>query len=153
MPNTYTQIYIHLIFVVKNRQSLITSKFETELYKYITVIIRNEGHKLLAINGMPDHIHLLVNMKLFESISKLAQTIKASSTRWINFESKLKGKFNWQSGFAAFSYSKSQIDNVIKYIIIQKEHHRAKPFKEEYLNLLNKFEIDYNERYLFKTIE
>ena len=153
MPNTYTQIYIHLIFAVENRDCFISSKIETKLYKYITGIIRNEGHKLLAINGMPDHVHILVNMKPTDSISTLVQAIKSSSSRWLNFEGMLKNKFSWQSGFGAFSYSKSQVDGVIKYIMRQKEHHKMKPFREEYLDFLKKFNVEYNDEYLFNWID
>ncbi len=153
MPNTYTQIYIHAVFTVKNRECIIRTNWEIELYKYISGIVRNENHKLLAINGMQDHVHLFVNMKPVQSVSKLLQEIKASSSKWINERGFLRTKFYWQSGFGAFSYSKSDIDYVINYINTQKEHHRKKSFKDEYLEILREFEIDYNDKYLFEWID
>ena len=153
MANTFTQIYIQAVFTVENRYCLISEKWEGELYKYITGIVRNEGHKMLAGNGMSDHVHLFINMKPTQSISNLLQETKASSSKWINEKGILMGKFNWQSGYGAFSYSKSQIDKVMHYINSQKEHHRRKTFREEYLELLEEFEIKYNDKYLFKWVE
>ena len=153
MPNTYTQIYIHVVFTVEHRGCIISEKWENELYKYFTGIIKNEGHKMLAVNGMPNHVHLFFNMNPTQSISKLVQKLKASSSKWINQKKFLQGKFNWQKGFGAFSYSISQIDHVIKYISNQKEHHKRKSFREEYLEFLKAFEIQYDEKYLFKWIE
>jgi len=153
MPNTYTQIYIQAVFTVQNRDCLIHERWEDELYKYITGIVRNGNHKMLAINGMPDHVHLFINMKPAQSISKLLQEIKASSSKWINEKRFVHNKFNWQAGYGAFSYSKSDIDNVIKYINHQKNHHRKKTFREEYLDFLKTFDIEYCEKYLFKWIK
>ena len=152
MPNTYTQLYVQSVFTVQNRECLISSKWEDELYKYITGIVRNEGHKMLAVSGMPDHIHIFVNMQPVQAVSKLMQEVKCSSSKWINQKRFLRTRFNWQAGYGAFTYSKSQIDTVVKYVNRQKEHHRKKTFKEEYLEILNKFEIEYDEKYLFKWI-
>lgn len=153
MANTYTQIYIQTVFAVENRSCLIQPEWKDELYKYITGIVKNNGHKLIAINGMTDHIHIFIGMKPDQSVSDLLQDIKGGSLKWINEKGFMKGKFKWQSGFGAFSYSQSHIDTVVKYIQRQEEHHKQKTFKEEYMNLLNAFEIEHNEKYLFKWIE
>ena len=153
MANTYTQIHIQAVFAVRNRQSLIQNAWKNELYKYITGIIQNYGHKVLQINGMPDHIHILIGMRPNQSISELLQQIKKSSTDWINENNFLKQGFSWQSGYGAFSYTKSQIPTIIKYIQKQEEHHKKKSFQEEYLGSLNEYEIEYDERYIFKPID
>ena len=153
MPNTYSQIYIQIVFTVKGRENLIKKTNREELHKLITGIIKNRDQKLLSIFAMPDHVHLLVGMKPNISISDLVRDIKAGSSKFINDSKWVNGKFNWQEGFGAFSYSKSQIDNVIKYILNQEEHHKKETFKEEYFGFLNKFEIDYDEKYLFEWIE
>ena len=152
MANTYTQIYIQIVFTVKGRQNLIPKQHREELHKYITGIITKRNQKLLSIFAMSDHIHLLVGLKPDISISDLVRDIKAGSSKFISDNNWVKGKFSWQKGFGAFSYSKSQIDNVVKYILTQEEHHKKKSFKEEYLDFLKKFEIDYNEKYLFEWI-
>lgn len=145
---TFSQIYIHIIFAVKDRNNLIHSNWEEELFKYITGIIQNKGQKLLAINGMPNHIHVLIGMKPNCNLSDLVREIKKSSNIWVNEKNFTRYPFQWQEGFAAFSYSHSAIENVIKYIKNQKEHHKVKSFKEEYKEFLVKFEIDYDEKYL-----
>jgi putative transposase len=150
MPNTYTQIHLQFVFAVKYRNGLIHSSFKEELYQYISGIIKAHNHKLLAINGMPDHIHILVGMRPSQSASDLVQNIKANSSKWINEKKFLKVKFEWQEGYGAFSYSKSHVQNVIKYIQNQEKKHQVKSFNEEYLDFLNAFEIDYDERYVFK---
>ena len=137
MADTYTQIYIHIIFAVKGRSNLISSSWKNELYKYITGIITNEAQKLIAINGMPDHIHLLVGLKPTIALSNLVRDIKANSSRFVNEKSWIKGKFEWQHGFGAFSYSHSQLDTIINYINNQEEHHKKKTFKEEYISFLH----------------
>jgi len=152
MANTYTQIHIQFVFAVKYRASLIHSSWKDELYKYITGIIRNNNHKLISINGMPDHIHILIGIRPSQSISDLLKDIKSNSSKWINEKKLVKEKFEWQEGYGVFSYSKSQIKDVIAYIENQEEHHRKKSFLEEYLNFLNKFEIDYDEKYVFKEL-
>ena len=150
MANTYTQIHIQFVFAVKHRKGIIHNSFKDDLYKYITSIIQTHNHKLLAVNGMPDHIHILIGMRPTQSISDLLQDIKGSSSKWINENKFLNVKFEWQEGYAAFSYSKSSVEKVINYIKNQEEHHRRKTFKEEYLKLLEDFEIDFDERYIFK---
>lgn len=153
MPNTYTQIYIHVVFCVQNRRSLIQITWETELYKYITGIAQSNGHKMLAINGMPDHMHMLIGLRPYQSLSKLLQEIKCCSARWINENKLVKGKFHWQKGFGAFSYKKADVPMIINYIRNQKEHHYRKTFRKEYIEFLKEFNIDYDERFIFKEIE
>lgn len=152
MANTYTQIHIQFVFSVKYRDCLIHSSWKEELYMYITGITKENGHKLLAINGMSDHIHILIGLRPTQSISDLMQDIKGGSSKWINLKKFLKIKFEWQEGYGAFSYSKSQIINIIQYIKNQENHHKAKSFREEYLEILKEFEIDYNENYIFKEL-
>ena len=137
---------------VKLACPLIHSSFKQELYQYISGIIKANNHKLLAINGMPDHLHILVGMRPSQSVSDLMQDIKANSSKWINEKKFLKVKFEWQEGYGAFSYSKSHVQNVIHYIQNQEEKHKVKSFNEEYLDFLNAFEIDYDERYIFKDL-
>ncbi len=153
MPNTYSQIYIQIVFAVKGRENLISKIHREELHKYITGIVQNRGQKMLSIFCMPDHVHLLVGIKPSITISDLVRDIKAGSSNFINQQYYVNGKFNWQEGFGAFSYSKSQIDIVIKYILSQEEHHKKTTFREEYFDFLEKFEIDYDEKYLFEWIE
>lgn len=153
MPNTYSQMYIQIVFAVKGRQNLIPKQKREELHKYITGIVQNRDQKMLAIFSMPDHTYLLVGLKPSSSVSDLVRDIKAVSSKFINDNNWVKGKFNWQEGFGSFTYSRSQIDTVIKYILNQEEHHRKKTFKEEYIDFLKKFEIDYDEKYLFEWIE
>jgi REP element-mobilizing transposase RayT len=149
MANTYTQIHIQAIFVVKRREALIHPRWETDLKKYITGIVQNNEHKLLAINGVPDHLHLLIGLRPDQSVSSLLQDIKGCSSKWINENELVRGKFEWQAGFAAFSYTKYQVPVLVNYIQKQKEHHAKQSFREEYLNLLNEFGVDYDERYIF----
>ncbi len=149
MGDTYSKIYIQIVFAVKGRQSLIHPDWEEELYKYITGVITNKGQKLLAINGMPDHIHILIGMKPSCCLSDLVREIKKSSNNFIKERRLTKHKFAWQGGFGAFSYSYKNVDTVIKYIKNQKEHHRKKTFKEEYTTFLEKYGIEYQPKYLF----
>ena len=153
MANTYSQVYLQLIFAVKNRGNLIPVKHNTELQKYITGIIQNRNQKLLAINNMPDHMHILIGYGTTLSIADLMRDIKAISSKFINEKKWVKGKFEWQSGYGVFSYSRSQIDNVIKYINAQQDHHKKKDFKNEYLDILKKADVGYDDRYLFDWIE
>ncbi len=153
MANTYTQIHIQAVFSVQNRECIIQKHWKDELYKYITGIVQNNKHKLLAINGMPDHVHLLIGLRPSQSLSDLMQDIKGSSSKWINEKRLVRDRFSWQEGFGGFSYSKTELDNVIKYIHNQQEHHKQKSFKEEYLELLKEFDIEYDERYVFKPVE
>ena len=153
MANTYTQVHIHAIFAVQNRMSLVSETWEERLYQYITGIIQNHKHKLLVINGMPDHVHVLLGLRPIQSISDLLQDIKGDSSRWINENKFTAGKFSWQEGYGAFSYSKSQLPSVARYIENQKKHHQRKTFIEEYRKLLMDFAIEFDERYIFKPIE
>lgn len=150
---TYTQIYIQVIFAVKGRQNQIISDWENDLYKYITGIVQNKGQKMLAINGIPDHIHFLIGMKPTCCLSDLVREVKKSTNAWIKEQHLVRGKFQWQEGYGAFSYSRSALDNVIAYIANQKEHHRKKSFREEYTDFLQKFEIEYQNEYLFEWYE
>ena len=150
MANTYTEIHLQLIFGVKYREALIDPNWETELHKYISKIIMNRSHKLLCINGVEDHLHALIGYRPADPLPDLMQEIKADSSRWINKRGFTKCKFHWQGGYGAFSYSKSDLMNVIKYIQNQKEHHKKITFTEEYRKFLQLFEIDFDERYIFK---
>ncbi|MCU0328804.1 MAG: IS200/IS605 family transposase [Chitinophagales bacterium] len=152
MANTYTKIYIHIVFSVKGRQNLIQKTWKEELYKYICGIVNRNEQKVYAIGGMADHIHILVSIKPNVSISDLVRDIKANSSKWINDKGYIVGKFLWQEGFGAFSYAQSQLDTVIAYIDNQEIHHQKKTFKDEYIDLLQKFNIEYDEKYLFDWI-
>ena len=153
MSGTYSQICIQIIFAVKGRESLIHSSWEEELYKYITGIIQNKGQKMLAINGMPDHIHLFIGMQPTCCISDLVREIKKSSNEFIKEKKLCKFKFNWQEGYGAFSYRNSNINTVVNYIKNQKEHHKMTTFKDEYIDFLNKFKIEHKAEYLFEWID
>jgi len=153
MANTYTQIHIHAVFAVQNRLSLIKKEWQDRLYQYIIAIIQNHGHKVLSIGGMPDHIHLLFGFRPTQSLSELMQNAKRDSSEWINKEKLILGKFSWQEGYGAFSYSKSQIPQIIKYIENQETHHEKRTFIEEYIKILNDFGLEYDERYIFKPVE
>jgi len=153
MANTYTQIHIQAVFTVQSRKCIIGKQWKNELYKYITGIVQNHDHKLLAINGMPDHIHIFFGMRPSQSLSDLLQDIKGDSSQWLNNRKLIKGRFSWQEGYGAFSYGKSQVHQVIQYIQRQEEHHKKKTFLEEYREFLNAFEIKFDERYIFKPIE
>jgi len=153
MANTYTQIYIHVIFAVSGRQSLIDQRHNDELQKYITGIISNQNQKLIAINNMPDHVHMLIGLKPDLSLSELVRDAKANSSRFINEKRRCAGKFSWQEGFGAFSFSRSQLGDVIRYIENQQKHHTAKTFREEYVELLEKFEVEFDVKYIFKSQE
>ena len=152
MAGTFSQMYTQVVFAVKYRQALIQSLWEERLYQYTTGIIRNKDQKLLAINGMPDHIHILIGMKPTCCLSDLVREVKKSTNEFINENRFTKSKFNWQSGFGAFSYGHSHLDNVIRYVMNQKEHHRKKTFKEEYITFLREFEIPHEEQYLFEWL-
>jgi REP element-mobilizing transposase RayT len=152
MSSTYSQIYIEVVFAVKGRQSLIKANWEENLYRYITGIVQKKEQKLLAINGMPDHIHVLIGMKANCCLSDLVREVKKSSNEFIRANNYCHN-FYWQDGFGAFSYSHSQLTTVINYILKQKEHHKKRTFKEEYLELLEKFEVEFMEERLFEWIE
>ncbi len=149
MANTYTQLYIQIVFAVKYRESLIDESIREQIQKYITGIVQKHGHKLLAIYCMPDHCHIFLSMTPKQSLSECVRTIKSNSSKWINQQRLVKKRFQWQEGFGAFSYSKSAVSNVANYVLNQKEHHQRKTFQKEYLQQLKKYEINYNEKYLF----
>ena len=152
MGNTYSQITIQIVFAVKYREAKILPSFEDDLFKYITGVIQNKGQKLLAINGMPDHIHILIGMKPTCCISDLVREIKKSSTEYINSNGLCPSIFRWQNGFGAFSYSHGHLERVINYIRNQKEHHRSNTFKTEYIDFLEKFNVSYEDNYLFEWL-
>ena len=152
MANTYTQLYFHVVFAVKGRANLISPKWKVELYKYITGIITNKNQKLITINGMPDHVHIMIGMKPDNNLSDLIRDIKANSSKFINEKKWVLGKFEWQQGFGAFTLGHSQIDSVIKYISNQEEHHKIKSFKEEYMEFLKLYEIDFKAEYIFDEV-
>lgn len=149
---TYTQIHIQLIFAVKFRDALIQNHWEDELYKYITGIIQHYNHKLLSIKGMSDHLHILIGLRPNQALSELVNQIKSNSSKWINEKRFCNVRFEWQKGYGAFSYGKSQVTDVINYINNQEVHHQKKSFKQEYLDFLNKFEIEYNQEYVFNDL-
>lgn len=153
MANTYSQLYIQIVFAVKGRESMVRAVVRESLEKYICGIVGGLGQKVLAIYCMPDHTHLFVSIKPDVRISDLVRDVKAGSSKWVNENRKTVGRFAWQEGYGAFSYAKSQKEAVIHYILNQPEYHRGKSFREEYLDFLNKFEIEYNEKYLFDWIE
>lgn len=152
MANAYTQIHIQVVFAVKYREALIHPLWEEELHKYMTGIIRNYDHKVLQINGIEDHVHILFGFRPKQALSDLMREVKEHSTKWINDRGFLDEEFNWQKGYGAFSYSKDAVPRVATYIQNQRRHHRKQKFLEEYIDLLDEFEVEYDERYLFKQI-
>ncbi len=152
MANTYTQIYIQTVFAVRSCASLISDFWGERLHKYITGIVQNHGHKLIAINTMPDHAHIFIGLQPDQALSDLIRDVKRDSTNFVNNEIKPGARFGWQEGFGAFSYSRSQVDVVTKYILGQQEHHRKKTFREEYEGLLKEFAIQYDATFLFHDL-
>jgi len=153
MAGTYSQIYIQIVFAVKGRENLILKQWKNDLHKYIAGIIKGKDQKPIIVNGMPDHIHAFIGLRPSMAISDLVRDIKNNATNFINDNKLVRGKFSWQDGYGTFSYSHSQIKSVYNYILNQEKHHTKRTFKEEYLELLKKFEIEYNEKYLFDWIE
>lgn len=153
MAGTFSQIYIQVVFAVKGRDSLISPEWEERLYQYITGIVRRKEQKMLAINGTQNHIHFLIGMKPACCLSDLVREVKKSSNEFVNENKLSRFKFNWQEGYGAFSYNHSQIDNVAKYILNQKQNHSKITFREAYIGFLRKFEIEHDERYLFEWID
>ena len=153
MANTYTQIYIQIVFAVEGRQNLFDPVLNDELQKYITGIVTAQRQKLIAINNMPDHAHILIGQRPDSTLSDLVGDIKSGSTNFINRKRWVRGRFNWQEGFGAFSYSDSQLNTVIRYIQNQQTHHRKRSFHDEYVALLDKFNVPYDQRYIFKPIQ
>jgi REP element-mobilizing transposase RayT len=152
MAGTYTQIHIQLVFAVKYRQRFIQKSWKEDLYKYMATIIQNNGHKVLQINGVEDHIHILIGYRPVKSLSFLMQELKRDSSKWINERRLCPKRFAWQEGYGAFSYRKSDVPGIIRYIQNQEEHHRKKDFKSEYKKLLEEFDINYDEYFLFKDV-
>jgi putative transposase len=150
MANTYTQIIVQLVFSPKYRDAMIQKGWKNELEKYITAIVQNNGHKLLAISAMPDHIHILLGYKVTHLIPDLVEEIKTSTNLWIKQNNLSRFKFDWQKGYGAFSYSRRQLDVIVKYVMNQEEHHRKKTFRKEYLHFLKEFEIEFKEEYVFE---
>jgi putative transposase len=153
MSDTYTEIHLQCVFAVKYRLALIHPHWEDLLYKYIAGIVRNQGHKLLAINGMPDHVHLFLGLRPVQAVSDLMRESKTDSSIWINQQRLSGGRFKWQEGYGAFSYKKSDVPVVCGYIANQKEHHRKKGFLMEYEELLKEFDVNYKKEYLFRDPE
>ena len=153
MANTYTQIYVQIVFAVKYRHRLIQKSWKDELHKYICGIINRKTQKVYAIGGVEDHIHILVSLKPDISISELVRDIKASSSKWVNQKGFVRGQFQWQEGYGAFSYQDTSLDNVIRYINNQEEHHHKKKFKDEYIELMQQYNIEYDEKYLFMWMD
>jgi REP-associated tyrosine transposase len=153
MANTYTQLYVQIVFAVQGRQSLIRPQHNDELQKYITGIVPRQSQKLIAINNMPDHFHILIGQKPNVALSDLVRDVKAGSSGFINDQRWVLGRFSWQEGFGAFSYSHSQLDAVIRYIQNQQAHHRRTSFQEEYLELLKRFNVPHDQRYTFQAVQ
>jgi putative transposase len=153
MANTFSQIYIQTVFAVSNRQSLIKAEFKEDLYKYITGIVKNQGQKLISINGVADHVHILIGLKPAMALSDLVREIKSDSSNFVNEQRFVRGRFSWQEGYGAFSYGHSQLDTLIRYIQNQEQHHQRSSFKREYLTLLRKFDIAFEEKYVLDFLE
>ncbi len=149
MADSFTQLHIQFVFAVKYRNGLINASWKERLHQYISAIVQNEKHKMLQINSMPDHIHLLVGLRPYQSISSLIQKVKTGSNDWINKTNLLSSKFAWQEGYGAFSYSRSHVENVINYIRNQEQHHKKTTFLDEYKSMLEASEIDYNLNHIF----
>ena len=153
MANTYTQCYFHLVFAVKNRDALIKKEWKAEIEMYINGIVQNHRHKMLVIGAMPDHMHILIGYNVNQLIPYLLEEIKTSSNSWIKGKRLSKFKFEWQKGYGVFTHSRSQIDTVVKYILSQEEHHKKRPFKEEYLEMLEKNDVEFSQEYVFEFFE
>ena len=153
MANTYTQMYVHIVFSPKNKQALIGKSWKKELEKYITGIVQNQKHKLLAIGTMPDHIHIFIGYNVNYLIPDLVEEIKTSSNSWVKQNKLTQYKFEWQKGYGAFSHSRSQLDTVVNYILNQEKHHKKKSFREEYLEILRKNDIQFSDEYVFEFFD
>lgn len=153
MANTYSQAYFHIVFAVKNRESLIHKIWKEQLEKYITSIVKTNNHKLIAIGCMHDHIHIFIGYNLNQTIPDLVEKIKTSSNRWIKEKEFSQFKFEWQKGYGAFTHSHSQIGAVSNYVLNQEKHHTKQTFKEEYIEMLNNFKIEYKNEYVFDFFE
>ncbi|SEJ58027.1 REP element-mobilizing transposase RayT [Dyadobacter koreensis] len=153
MAGTFSQLYVQVVFAVKGRENLIKKEFRTEIFEYIAGIIKGKNQKPIIVNGVGDHVHLFVGLRPSMSISDLVRDVKNNSSNFINSKKYVAGRFSWQEGYAAFSYSQSQIDSVFNYIQNQESHHQRRTFREEYLDMLVKFQVQYDEKYLFDWIE
>ena len=153
MSGTFSQIYIHVVFAVKGRSNIIGRAWKDELHKYIAGIIKRKEQKSIIVNGMPDHVHAFIGLRPSMALSDLVRDMKNNSSNFINDKRWVKGKFSWQEGYGAFSYSHSQIDTVFQYILNQEQHHRKTTFREEYLAFLKAFDVRYDERFLFEWTE
>jgi putative transposase len=152
-PGVFTQLYTHIVFAVKYRERLLKKEIRPEVFSYISGIISNRKHKSIIINGVTDHIHLLIGLNPNDKISDLVATIKRSSSTLINQQNWFRGKFQWQEGYGGFSYSRSQLEKVYRYIENQEPHHKKHSFRQEYIKLLENFKIEYNEKYLFEFFD
>ncbi|MBK6836512.1 MAG: IS200/IS605 family transposase [Bacteroidetes bacterium] len=153
MANTYTQLYIHLVFAVKHRNALIKKEWSSDFEKYITGIVQNHKHKLLAIKTMPDHIHIFIGYNVNHLIPDLVENIKTSSNEWVKTNKVSNYKFEWQKGYGAFSHSRAQLDTVVNYILNQEEHHKKKSFRDEYLEILRKNDVEFKNEYVFEFFD
>lgn len=153
MANTYTQLNVQTIFAVKGRDNILTSNFRNQLFEYIAGILRNSKQYPLAINGYKDHVHVFFELNPDTSLANVLEAVKSNSSKWINSNQFVTGRFEWQRGYSGFTYSKSQRNNVIQYIMNQENHHKAQTFREEYMEILRKFEMEYDERYIFEFYE
>ncbi len=152
-PGTFTQMYVHLVFAVQNRENILSKNIRSGIFEYISGIVKDLKHKSIIVNGVQDHIHILLGLNPTKSISDTVHDIKRGSSLFINSKRLVPGRFAWQEGYGAFTYSRSQIEGVYNYILNQESHHRKRSFREEYLSILNKFEIDYNPLFLFEFYE
>ena len=153
MAGTFSQIYIQVVFAVQGRQNMLQKPWRDEVFKYMAGIIKGKNQKPIIVNGVSDHVHLFIGLKPSMCLSDLVRDIKNNTTNFIKEKKFLRGEFAWQEGYGAFSYSHSQLDDVYKYILNQEEHHHKRTFKEEYLDFLEKFEIEHDVRYLFEWID
>lgn len=153
MAGTFSQIYVQVVFAVKGRENLLQKQWRDEAFKYMAGIVKEKGQKPIIVNGVADHVHLFIGLKPAMPLSDLVRDVKNNSTNFINDKKFLRCKFSWQEGYGAFSYAHSQLDPVYQYILNQEEHHKKKTFREEYMDFLRKFEIGYDEKYLFEWIE
>lgn len=153
MAGTYSQIYIQIVFAVQGRQNLLQKEWRQEVFKYMAGIIKNKGQKPIIVNGVEDHAHVFVGLKPSKALSDLVRDVKNNSSNFINDHAWIKGKFNWQEGYGAFSYGHSQIGDVYNYILNQEKHHAKQTFKDEYLEFLKKFEVEHDVKYLFEWVE
>jgi REP element-mobilizing transposase RayT len=149
-PGTFTQMYVQLVFAVWNRENVLNKNIRPRLFEYISGIVSSLGHKSIIVDGVSDHIHILFGLNPSKSVSDTVHDIKRSSSLFINTNKLVPGRFSWQEGYGGFTYSRSQIENVYKYIDRQEEHHKKKSFQEEYISILDKYEIDYDPKFLFE---